>query len=115
MPPTLADRLTHILDAVQSIEELLADKTQAELVKSRHFRMILERELEVISEASRRIPDDIKAAETGIDWNSMATLGNLLRHAYHRADLKIMLSIVENDVPPLKAFVERILDEEKKR
>jgi uncharacterized protein with HEPN domain len=115
VPPTLADRLVHILDAIFSIEALLADKTQGDLAKSRHLRMILERELELISEASRRIPDDVKAAEIGIDWSAMATLGNLLRHAYHRADLAIVFSIVNDDLPSLKAFVERVLDAGKKR
>ena len=115
MPPTLADRLVHILDAILSIEALLDGKTQGDIARSRHLRMILERELEVISEASRRIPDDIKTTEKGIDWDAMATLGNLLRHAYHRTDLGILFSIVEDDLPPLKTFVERVIDGAKKQ
>jgi uncharacterized protein with HEPN domain len=115
VPPTLADRLVHILDAILSIEVLLDGKTQGDFEKSRHLRMILERELQVISEASRQIPDDIKIAEIGIDWGAMATLGNMLRHAYHRTDLAILLSIAEDDLPPLKSFVERVIDEAKKQ
>lgn len=42
----------------------------------------------------------------------MADLGNWLRHAYHRIDVDILLSIAQNDLPPLKAFVERVIREE---
>lgn len=45
----------------------------------------------------------------------MADLGNLLRHAYHGVDVARLMKIAAADLPPLKAFVERILDQEKKR
>lgn len=115
MPPTLGDRLAHVLEAILSIEALLAEKTQADIAANRHLRMILERELEIISEASRKVPDQIKAEEKNIDWTAMAALGNRLRHLYHRADIEILLSIAQADLPPLKAFVERVLDEERKK
>lgn len=46
-------------------------------------RDIVERNLEVISEASRRLPDDLKATQSHVDWRVLADLGNVLRHAYH--------------------------------
>jgi uncharacterized protein with HEPN domain len=115
VPPTLADRLAHILDAILSIEDLLSGKTQADIEKDRHLRMSLEREFEVISEASRKIPDQIRAEEADIDWQNMAALGNRLRHAYHRVDAEILFTIAAADLPPLKAFVQRVIDEENKK
>jgi uncharacterized protein with HEPN domain len=113
VPPTLADRLAHILEAILGIEQLLAGKTRADFVKDRHLRLALEREFEIISEASRNISDEAKADEKGIDWKAMAAVGNRLRHAYHRVDIDILFSIAEADLPPLKLFVERIVREEK--
>ena len=115
MPPTLADRLTHILEAILSIEQLLEGKSLADIANSRHNRMILERELEVISEASRKIPDDIKAKQDTIDWAAIAALGNRLRHAYHRIDVDILYAIAQSDLPPLKVFIEQSVSEEKKQ
>lgn len=115
MPPTLAHRLAHILDAILSIEDLMALKTEADLSRDRHLRSSLERELEIISEASRRIPEQIKNEEKNIDWQGMASFGNRLRHAYHLTDIGILYTTVVIDLPPLKAFVERVLAEEKKR
>jgi uncharacterized protein with HEPN domain len=39
----------------------------------------------------------------------LADLGNLLRHAYHRVDANILWDIAQNDLEPLKRFVERII------
>jgi uncharacterized protein with HEPN domain len=115
VPPTLGDRLAHILDAILSIDELLEGKSLADVTNNRHTRVALERELEIISEASRKLPADTKSAQRGIDWTGMAALGNRLRHAYHLIDLEIVLQIVESDLPPLKAFIEQVLDEERKQ
>ena len=114
VPPTLADRLAHILDAILGIESLLAGKTHSDFLKDRHLRLALEREFEIISEATRNVSDETKADEKGIDWQAMAAIGNRLRHAYHRVDLEILFSIAESDLPPLKNFVERVIREEQK-
>jgi uncharacterized protein with HEPN domain len=114
MLPTLGDRLNHILEAILSIEELLAGKTQADILKNRHLRLSLERELEIISEASRKIPEQVKATESKIDWSAMAALGNRLRHAYHRIDIEILFNVAESDLPPLRAFIERVLSDYRK-
>lgn len=115
MPPTLGDRLAHILDAIPSIEELLEGKSRADVTNSRHTRVALERELEIISEASRKLPAETKSAQRSIDWTGMAAVGNRLRHAYHLIDLEIPLQIAEFDLPPLKTFIEQALKEERKR
>jgi uncharacterized protein with HEPN domain len=109
VPPTLADRLEHILAAIRGIEELLAKATRAGLAEDRHSRLAFERELEIISEASRKIPDAIKAGRSEIDWSGMAALGNRLRHAYHRIDIAILWEIAVRDLPPLKTFVEEVI------
>ena len=115
MPPTLADRLAHTLECIDGIEHLLDGKSQADLVKDRHLRLTLEREFEIICEAARNVPDQIKVEETSIDGQAMAALGNRLRHVDHRIDVDILFSIAEADLPPLKAFVERVVEEESKK
>lgn len=72
------------------------------------LRLAVERLFEIISEASRFIPPELKAENKDIPWQHMADLGNWLRHAYHRVDPDILLNIVENDLEPLKRFVEGI-------
>ena len=111
MPPTLADRLVHILDAINTIQRSLAHKTPQSFENDLLLRLAIERSLEIISEASRRVPAEVKAQQSEINWLGMADLGNLLRHAYHRVDAKTLWDIASRDLPPLKTFVERVIQE----
>jgi uncharacterized protein with HEPN domain len=109
MPPTLADRLVHILTAIETIETMMAGKTFDAFHADLPLRFGVERALEIICEASRRLPDDVKGRGREIDWPRMANFGNMLRHAYHRTDPQIVFGIVSRDLPPLKAFVAEMM------
>ena len=111
MPPTLADRLVHILTAIDAIQTMLARKTREGFAADFPLRLAVERALEIICEASHRIPKNIKAQQKAIDWQRMVDFGNLLRHAYHRVDPQIVFDIAARDLPPLKAFAERVIRE----
>jgi uncharacterized protein with HEPN domain len=76
--------------------------------------LAVERSFEIISEASRRIPIEVKAQRPEIDWLGMADFGNRLRHAYHRVDANLLWQIAERDLPPLKAFVESVVGNSEK-
>nr|WP_245311052.1 DUF86 domain-containing protein [Bradyrhizobium valentinum] len=78
------------------------------------MRMAVERLLEIISEASRSIPSDVKAQEPTINWRRLADLGNWLRHAYHRTDAGLLWAMIEDDLEPLNAFVQRVTGELKR-
>jgi uncharacterized protein with HEPN domain len=113
VPPSLGDRLVHIVTAIEDIRALLRGKSRADFAADLMLRLATERLLEVISEASRHIPEDVKSSENQIPWQRVADLGNWLRHAYHRIDADILWNIAENDLEPLKGFVERIIAKER--
>jgi uncharacterized protein with HEPN domain len=115
VPPTLGDRLIHIVTAIEDIRVALAGRSLADFTADPLRRMAVERLFEIMSEASRYIPKEIKDGEKDIAWQKLADLGNLLRHAYHRVDPNILWEIVENDLEPLKRFVDRIIQDEKQR
>jgi len=75
------------------------------------LRLAVERSFESMCEASRRIPDDVKARHPEVDWQGMIDFGNELRHAYHRVDPTVLWEIAHRDLPPLKAVAERIIRE----
>jgi uncharacterized protein with HEPN domain len=109
MPPTLADRLVHILEAINNIQKLLAERTFEDFANDILARLAIERSFEIISEASRRIPGDIKAQQQTINWRGLADLGNVLRHAYHRVDTRTLWDHAKRDLPPLKIFAEQVM------
>ena len=75
----------------------------------------VERGLEIISEATRHVPDDYKALAPEIPWRQIAAIGNLLRHEYQRADTSATWNIVTEHLPPLAAAISRLIETAKDR
>jgi uncharacterized protein with HEPN domain len=111
MPPTLADRLEHVLDAIRDIETLLKGVNYDTFEADRIRRLAIERLLEIICEATRHVPPSLKATEPEIPWQKITNFGNQLRHAYHQTDPGIVWSVIHEDLGPLKVFVERVMRE----
>lgn len=109
MPPTVEDRLRDIPEAITDIESVTKSLSFDQFVAERTPRLAIERLLEIICEASRFIPDQIKQAEPGIDWRKMIDFGNPLRHAYHMTKAEIVWDIIQTHLPPLKSCAERHL------
>jgi len=68
----------------------------------------VERCIEVISEASRHIPDAIKAKHPEIPWSDVAAIGNVFRHEYHNVAARIVWDTVRLHLPPLDAAIRAI-------
>jgi uncharacterized protein with HEPN domain len=66
------------------------------------------RNLEVIGEAARQIPDDVKARNPEIDWNGMIGLRNRIVHEYFGLSLPIIWTIIQRDVPELEVRLRSI-------
>jgi uncharacterized protein with HEPN domain len=106
MPPSLEDRLRDVLEAIGEIEEFLAGVSLEQFTESQVLRKATERNLEIVCEDARHIPDEVKQNAPTIDWRKMNEFANLLRHAYHSTKVDIVWDIVRNHLPPLKSFVE---------
>lgn len=62
--------------------------------------------LEIISEASRRLPDDMKARHPAIAWKQMAAAGNVYRHDYEDVAAELVWETVARALLPLRAAIE---------
>jgi uncharacterized protein with HEPN domain len=65
--------------------------------------------LEIISEASRRLSDEVKARHPEIPWREMAAAGNFYRHNYEDVLPRRVWKTLREDLPPLRAVIEREL------
>jgi uncharacterized protein with HEPN domain len=106
MPPSVEDRLRDILEAIVEIEAILAGMDLKQFNADNVRRMATERYLEIVCEAARHLPDQVKQLASDIDWRKMNDFANLLRHAYHATKVEIVWDIIQNHLPPLRAFVE---------
>lgn len=107
--------LTEMLDAISGIQNAVRGKTLANFEREWLLKHGVQRGIEIISEAARHIPLELKARRPETPWKQIVAMGSVLRHDYHRIADTIVWRVVTDDLPPLKAAVEaleRYLDEE---
>ena len=62
--------------------------------------------LEIISEASRRLPDELRARHPAISWKQMAAAGNVYRHDYEDVAAQFVWNTVQHALPALRGVIE---------
>ncbi len=98
----------HMLEAITNIETDTAGYDFEKFRQDRRVRQLVERNLEIISETSRRLPQPAKEAEGQIPWRAIAGIGNVIRHDYHDTYPTVLWETCSKDLQPLKSALSRI-------
>lgn len=69
------------------------------------------RALEIIGEAARRIPASVRCLHPQVAWQDMVAMRNKLIHEYFGVDLQVLWRTVQEDLPPLRDGVRRMLED----
>ena len=85
----------------KSLEDLLSDRMLA---------LATVRLLGIVGEAATRVSPATRATHGSIPWRQMIGLRNRLTHEYDTTNLRIVWQIIAEDLPPLTAELERILE-----
>jgi len=85
-----------------SEDRFMADET---------LRRALVRNLEIIGEAAKKIPDGFRARYAGVEWRAMAGMRDRLIHEYFGVDYQLVWDVVQNRVPGVRRQIASILDE----
>lgn len=105
-----------MLEAIEHIRTVTTGTTLDEFESDWQKRWLVERGMEIISEASRRLGDELKARHPEIPWPKVAGIGNILRHEYERIAPDILWKLVQDDLPALeKACREALARAESRR
>ena len=94
--------LTDIIEAIELIQTDMAGVTLDTFEADRRKRWLVERGIEIISEASRRLPPAMKTRHPKIPWPKVAGIGNVLRHEYEDIAHDVLWHVVHDNLPPLK-------------
>ncbi len=84
--------LVDMLEAVDHVDEMLAGLSRQAFEEDRTTQRAVERCLEIVSEASRRLTAEQRRQDPDVPWRSMADMGNVLRHEYHRVAASVVWS-----------------------
>ena len=100
-----AQRLQDIFDNIEAIQTFTARMEVTEFTRDRKTVYAVTRALEIISEASRRLPDDFKERHLEIDWPAVAAAGNVYRHEYEAVDEMQLWRTAKHGLTPLRLAV----------
>jgi uncharacterized protein with HEPN domain len=68
------------------------------------------RNLQIIGEAVKNIPDDVRELNPEIEWRKIAGLRDILAHAYFQIEDEIIWDVVQNKIPALLGVVSQLLE-----
>lgn len=97
-----------ILEAIAAIERYL-DRGRAAFEQDELLQGWFVRNLQVIGEAARGLPEEVRALAPEIEWPKIIGMRNVLVHGYFNIDLEIVWETASRDVPALKPRIEELL------
>lgn len=101
--------LRQIQDAALRLIQICGDKTLETLFADWQATAALERFLEIMGEAVKRLPPDLRTKYPAVPWKEIAGTRDHLSHGYDDVDHRVLWNAVKNDVPMLLITVERML------
>ena len=98
-----AQRLRDIVDNIDAIEMFTAGFDLAAFTADRKTVYAVVRALEIVSEASRRLPAEFRDRLPEIDWPAIAAAGNVHRHEYEAVDEALIWHTARHDLGALRS------------
>ena len=108
MPRKVGHAIHDILEAIDRIEQVTRGRDFHQFENSWQLRWLVQRAIEIISEASRALPDELTSRRPEIPWSKVRGIGSVLRHEYSGLSDRIIWNVVIDELPRLKAAVEAI-------
>ena len=102
--------INDILDSIKKIESYIINMTYKDFIKDNLVKDAVLRNLEVIGEAAKNIPDELREEYSEVPWKRIIGLRNIVIHEYFGIDFENICKIITENIPETKPYIEQILE-----
>ena len=103
--------LRQLADAARRLQDICADRTLKRLLDDWLATAAAERFFEIVGEAVKRLPMDLRERYPAVPWKEIAGTRDRLSHGYDDINYEVLWDAVQNDVPKLLETVDQMLKE----
>lgn len=100
----------HIVAEADYLADQTATLSKDDFLASETLRRAFVRSLEIIGEATKKLPEEFRSAHSDVDWRAMAGMRDRLIHGYFGVDHDLVWEVVKQKVPELRSKLHRILE-----
>jgi len=101
--------LEQMAEAARDIADFIRGADPDQFESQKLLRSAVERQIEIIGEGARRIPDDFRALHPEIEWRAIASQRNVVAHEYDDIRIDVIWKVSSIDVPALLLKLEKLL------
>jgi uncharacterized protein with HEPN domain len=101
------------MDEINYLKSHTEGLNRDKFLKDETLQRAFVRSIEIIGEAAKKLPEDLKQNHPNIEWKSIAGMRDRLIHDYFGIDYDIVWDVVINKTPQLQKEIQQIIDTEK--
>ena len=102
--------LDDILTSIERLKEYTKNLSKEDFSKDQKTIDAVVRNVEILGEAARNIPEDFKEKHSGLPWSKMISMRNKVIHEYSGVDVDILWQTVQEDIPALEDEVKGLAE-----
>ena len=105
------DFLKDILDAMNKVQSFVRNMDYEAFKNDDKTAYAVIRALEVIGEATKHVPDNVRQKYPGVPWQDMAGMRDVLIHSYFGVDIETVWLTITEKIAQIKPLIEKVYEE----